>query len=66
MTVGDFANARGEFASDPYTPRTRAGAPVKARVNDAPLPKTLDVAILASQTTGSQGMSTKTADLRRK
>jgi len=21
MTVGDFANARGEFASDPYTPR---------------------------------------------
>src|SRR6266481_3045548 len=49
MTVGDFANARGEFASDPYAPRTRAGAPVRPAVNDAPLPKTLDVAILASQ-----------------
>src|SRR6266404_9983483 len=49
MTVGDFANARGEFASDPYAPRTRAGAPVRLAVNDAPLPKTLDVAILASQ-----------------
>jgi hypothetical protein len=33
---------------------------------DPPLPKTLNAAILASGTMGSQGMSTKTADLRRR
>jgi hypothetical protein len=39
MTVGDFANARGEFASDPYTPRTRAGAPVREGTTGPDLPR---------------------------
>jgi hypothetical protein len=45
-------------------PSTQLEQPIAA--SDSPLPKALGAAILESQTEGIQGMSAKTADLRRR